>query len=250
MRSQVFPQSPPLASCAALLAAALSLGCGAGAPVGKSPAQPVAQAAPARDRGPAPKASPERVLAAVEVRGRRPRALSRSARLPSGRACFDRLLRRGVAFRQTDKTGIEAGITLLGRLGSVALEPTITVIACRMALALRLASRRLRRMGVRELQHWGAYAFRKTLTGAESLHASGLAIDVHAIVYRGQRIEVKHGYVRGLSDNCGRSAPAINRVTCRLRRMQLFDQLITPDDDLNHRNHLHLAIAPLDGDPR
>ena len=137
-------------------------------------------------------------------------------------------------------------ITLLGPVGGIRFDPFATVCDCRLVLALHEIAPMLARLGVTEVRHVGAYAYRR-VKGRLSLHAHGVAIDVKALVVDGEPRVVKHDYQRGLDDGCTPEAPVLNRVACELEALELFDEILTPDDDLNHRNHFHLAIEPLAG---
>jgi hypothetical protein len=116
---------------------------------------------------------------------------------------------------------------------------------CRMVLALDWSARALAPLGVTGIRHSGAYVYRTTKSGRPSLHARGLAIDVHAVDFGGHVRWVEKDFERGRRGDCDPDAPALNRVECQLRSLQLFRELITPDDNHDHHDHLHLAISPL-----
>jgi hypothetical protein len=121
-----------------------------------------------------------------------------------------------------------------------------------LAVALSAIGPVLRRLGITEVRYSGAYAYRRSKTGRLSLHAHGLAIDVHGFVVGGRRLTVERDYRRGLRDGCSPTAPVLNRVACALRETGRFAELLTPDYDADHRDHFHLAIAPVElgGDAR
>jgi hypothetical protein len=75
--------------------------------------------------------------------------------------------------------------------------------------------------------------------------ALGLAIDVHRVHAGVHRLDVSRDYARGQGPSCEQDSAILNRLACELDRTGLFEQVITPDDDSDHRDHLHLAIAPL-----
>jgi hypothetical protein len=35
----------------------------------------------------------------------------------------------------------------------------------------------------------------------------------------------------------------LNRLACRFAQLRLFQELLTPDSNADHRDHLHFAIA-------
>jgi hypothetical protein len=174
---------------------------------------------------------------------------SASLRIPSGQACLDALGERGVHFRALPpKPGMQTPVRVEGPVGGVRFSSAGTaaiVCDCRLAMALDWVAPDLRALGVTEIRHSGAYVFRTQRNGKPSLHARGLAIDVHDVAVGSQRLTVQADYRRGLSHACTPSGSPINQITCRLSQSGLFQELITPDDNRDHHDHLHLAIAPL-----
>jgi hypothetical protein len=139
-------------------------------------------------------------------------------------------------------------VAVTGPIGGVqyvsAGKPSV-VGDCRLIVALEWIGPQLQALGVRTVRHSGAYVYRTTRKGRLSMHALGLAIDLHAVEIAGREQDVKHDYVVGLQDRCRASAPTLNHLACRLDTSGLFKELITPDDNRDHHDHLHLAIAPL-----
>lgn len=115
---------------------------------------------------------------------------------------------------------------------------------CRLALALAEVAPDLRTLGVTRARFSGAYVYRMSRAGRLSLHAHGLALDLHEFVAFGRSFEVKRDFARGLGDACQEGAPLLNQVACRLRHRRVFKEFLTPDDNADHHDHLHLAIAP------
>jgi hypothetical protein len=185
-------------------------------------------------------------LAAYFHRGHRG---ARSLAIPDGDECLALLEQQGVAFHQiAPKPGMVTPIAVTGPIGGVRYESagvTSLVCDCRLAVALDWLAPELRSFGVREVQHSGAYVYRTTRHGRPSLHALGLAIDVHRIRMGNQRLSVSRDYARGQGRSCEEGSAVLNRLACELDRTGLFEQVITPDDDSDHRDHLHLAIRPL-----
>ena len=79
--------------------------------------------------------------------------------------------------------------------------------------------------------------------GRLSLHAYGLALDVHEVTADGKSFVVARDFARGLSNGCAADAPVLNRLACRFAQLRLFQELLTPDSNADHRDHLHFAIA-------
>jgi hypothetical protein len=138
-------------------------------------------------------------------------------------------------------------VSIVGSLGGVTYRsegaPSL-ICDCRLAVVLGRIGPELQRLGVTEVRHMGAYAYRTTRAGRTSLHAFGLAIDVGSVDVAGQRLSVADDYRMGLA-SCGTAAPTLNHLACELRRTGFFEEIITPDDDDDHKDHLHLAIVPL-----
>ena len=165
--------------------------------------------------------------------------------LPGGETCLARLTQAGVAFRPFENTrGIETPIVVEGPIGGIRYYSAFgpMVCDCRFALALATAAPALSALGVTEMRFSGAYSYRMSKVGRLSLHAYGLALDVHEIVVDGRTLNVERHFARGIG--CG-AGPALNHVACKLRDLGLFRELLTPDYNADHNNHFHLGIAPL-----
>jgi hypothetical protein len=174
-------------------------------------------------------------------------ATSVSADIPSGAACLDLLMARGIAHRVLDeRRGVETPIAAGPVIGGVRYTTPgggELIADCRLAAALERIGPELLALGVSEVIFSGAYSYRFTRTGKLSLHGRGLAIDIHRVVANGETLSVKTDFARGRGDGCDRESPLLNRVACRLRALGLFRELITPDHDADHHDHLHLGIA-------
>lgn len=172
-----------------------------------------------------------------------------SLSIPDGPACLDWLAQQNVSFKVLpEKPGMVTPIHVTGPIGGVAYESggrESIVCDCRLAVALGWLGPELRAFGIDEVHHSGAYVYRTTKSGRPSLHAQGLAIDVHILRVGRRRFEVSRDFERGAGADCGPDSRMINRLACELSRTGLFEEVITPDDDSDHRDHLHLAIAPL-----
>lgn len=173
-----------------------------------------------------------------------------SSEIPSGDACIAELGRAGVAFhRLQDKRGISTPVEVTGKIGGIrylAGAGTSMVADCRFVVALGRVAPVLSELGVTSVRFSGAYSYRMSRVGRLSLHAHGLALDVHEVQFGSSWQSVERDFTRGLSDGCAPTSPPLNQLGCRLRATRLFKELLTPDYDFDHRNHFHLAIAPLD----
>lgn len=168
--------------------------------------------------------------------------------IPDGDSCLQTLTNAGAKFRLIEpKPGMRTPVSVVGSLGGVKYRSNgvaSLVCDCRLAVVLDRLGPELRRLGVTEVRHMGAYAYRTTRAGRTSLHAFGLAIDVGGADVAGRRLSVAGDYQRG-GASCEAGAPALNQLACELRRTGFFEEVITPDDDGDHQDHLHLAIVPL-----
>jgi hypothetical protein len=150
-----------------------------------------------------------------------------------------------VDFQPLDEIrGVETPIQVRGTIGGIRYHSGFgpMVSDCRFALALATAGPELTALGVSEMHFSGAYSYRTSRVGRLSLHAYGLALDVHEIVVDGRRLSVERHFARGIGCAVG---PALNRVACKLRELGLFRELLTPDYNADHNNHFHIGLAPL-----
>jgi hypothetical protein len=172
-----------------------------------------------------------------------------SLSIPDGQPCLSWLAEQHVAFHVLpEKPGMVTPIHVTGPIGGVTYESggqKSLVCDCRLAVALGWLGPELRAFGIHEVHHSGAYVYRTTKSGRPSLHAQGLAIDVHQLLVGQRRFEVSRDFERGAGAACHDDARMLNRLACELSRTGLFEEVITPDDDSDHSDHLHLAIAPL-----
>ena len=188
------------------------------------------------------------------------RAAETTARGGAATACLRELSRRGVAFVPLRKSvGVSVPVRIEGEIGGVLYRPSTIyplVADCRFALVLTEIAPVLRRNGVRVVEFSNSHQYRNTHWGKLSLHANGLALDLHRItLQQGAELSVQEDFSRRLGTRgCREDAPALNRLACELKATGLFSELLTPDYNADHRDHFHLGIArgraPLDGTPR
>jgi hypothetical protein len=175
------------------------------------------------------------------------------AAIPGGNACISRLGELGIAFERLDaRRGIEMPIVVQGPLGGIDYVAGAGLpfeCDCRLAVALHAIGPALRDLQIDKLRYSGVYTYRMSRVGRLSLHAYGLAIDVHFAFSAGRWQSVEGDYRRGLADGCASDSPVLNRMACTLERTRMFKELLTPDDNADHRDHLHFGIAPLGPPP-
>ena len=170
-----------------------------------------------------------------------------AAHLPRGRDCLQWLQRLGIAHRPLDRvTGVATPVEVSGPIAGItyiSAGKTTFVGDCRLVLALDWAGRSLAMVGVNAIRHSGTYVYRTTSSGRLSLHALGLAVDVHALRAGDVWYDVSREYESGTGPVCESLQPFLNHVYCRLHQLNLFRELITPDHNAEHHDHLHLGIA-------
>jgi hypothetical protein len=168
---------------------------------------------------------------------------------PGGDECLSELERRGVRFSRSDAVlGVATPIVVNGPIGGVSFysnERKVLVMDCRLALALSDVAGDLRELGVTKARYSGAYVYKTSHPGRMSMHAYGLAIDLHSFTFANETLEVKKSFLRGLGGACKKSMPPLNLVACRIRRHGLFKEQLGPDDNAAHRDHFHLGLKPL-----
>lgn len=172
-----------------------------------------------------------------------------SAQGRGANACLSELSRRGVSFVPLRKSvGVRVPVRIEGQIGGVLYRPTTAfplVADCRFALVLSEVAPVLRKNGVRAVEFSNSHAYRNTHFGRLSLHANGLALDLHYVeLDEGAKLSVQGDFDRRLgARGCREQAPALNRLACELRDTGLFSELLTPDYNRAHRDHFHLGIA-------
>jgi hypothetical protein len=169
----------------------------------------------------------------------------------AGTGCTQQLFARGVAFVPLQHSrGIASPVQLGDRVAGIRYQPTAAfplVVDCRFALVLADMGGLLRRHQIAALQFSIAHAYRATRAGTLSLHANGLALDIHrAVLNDGTELSVNTDYVRHLRGRgCLPSARPLNQLACELAASGWFAELLTPDDNADHRDHFHLGIRRL-----
>jgi len=158
--------------------------------------------------------------------------------------CLAELEKWAVPFRPLGELrGVETPVEIRGPIGPVMFWVNgggPIRMDCRLALTLRKLGPLFEAHQLTRARFSGAYVFRTTRGGRLSHHAHGLALDVHEVVLAGQQFSVSHDFLRRAE--CTPDAPAINRLACALRESHAFEELLTPDYDADHHDHLHIAV--------
>jgi hypothetical protein len=173
--------------------------------------------------------------------------------IPAGDRCLAILDATGTSYKKLGaKNGIETPIEVTSDIGGVRYEPAAgqsLLCDCRFAVALHRVAPVLKSAGVSRVRFSGAYSYRMSRVGRLSLHAYGLAMDVHELTVNGTTLAVGRDFTRGLSNGCASDAPALNQVACRLKSAGMFRELLTPDFNADHADHFHLGVEPLTNSP-
>ena len=169
--------------------------------------------------------------------------------LPGSVDCLARLAARSVHFRKLDhELGVHTPIVVDGSIAGVRYYtggngPLIT--DCRLALALAMVGPQLTAYGVTDVRFSGAYVYRLSAKRRVSLHAYGLALDMHGFTVNGVHYEVKRDFRKGLGTALDMDAPVANAVAARFHNSGLFHEYLTPDDNADHHDHVHVGVSPL-----
>jgi hypothetical protein len=217
-----------------------------------SPAAPPERAAEAPVLAPgtevvAPELSPGPAPSLAKSEPVRP---ARNGLIPAGEACLSELNERGILFQaRKEERGVSTPILVKGPIGNVKFFSDVTpfIADCRLVLALSDLAPELEAQGVTQVRFSGAYVYRTRRSGTLSLHANGLAIDIHDVWYGSERLSVKKHFARGQGRECRPDMPRLNLLACRVREARLFKELLTPDDNADHHDHFHFGVARLPG---
>lgn len=169
--------------------------------------------------------------------------------LPGGVACLTQLSLRSVPYHSAGhELGVKTPIVVDGPIAGIryytgANGPLLA--DCRLVLALDLLAPELTALGVSEARFSGAYVYRLSNKGRVSLHAYGLAIDLHGFTRLGVHYEVEHDFQRGIGTALGADAPPVNVIASRFHNSGLFHEYLTPDDNADHHDHVHVGVSPL-----
>ena len=169
--------------------------------------------------------------------------------LPGGNECLARLSSHEVHFHTVEREpGVKTPIIVDGPIAGIRYYTGGNgplVADCRLVLALALVGPELSAFGVSDVRFSGAYVFRLSNKHRVSLHAYGLAIDLHGFTRLGLHYEVQHDFHKGLGTNVEPDAPIANAITTRLHASGLFHEYLTPDDNADHHDHVHVGVSPL-----
>jgi hypothetical protein len=175
----------------------------------------------------------------------------RNGLIPAGEACLTELNERGIVWQaRKAERGVTTPVLVKSTIGSVRFFSDVTpfIADCRLVLALSELAPELEAQGVTQVRFSGAYVYRTRRSGTLSLHANGLAIDIHDVWFGSERLSVKKDFARGQGRECRPGMARLNVLACRVREARLFKELLTPDDNADHHDHFHFGVARLPGE--
>ncbi len=181
---------------------------------------------------------------------------------PPEYACLNFLVEHQIPFVEAPpQKGVRTPVELRGAVRGLQLTPRVgrpPLMDCQLLRALWEAAPVISQAGVTELSFSGAYVYRtRHRSSTLSAHAFGLAIDVHEFRGRDGPLNIVRdfekgaGAWRGLVARKGEiprciGAPRttkgkrLRRLVCELKHHSAFRVIITPDDDADHRDHIHI----------
>jgi len=170
--------------------------------------------------------------------------------LPGSAACLARLVEHGVPFHSLDhEIGVKTPVVVDGPIAGIRYYTGNNgplVADCRLVLALDLVGPDLIAIGVSEVRFSGAYVYRLSAKGRVSLHAYGLAIDMHGFTRFGVHYEVERDFQKRIGTAFPtEDLPAVNAIANRFKTCGLFHEYLTPDDNADHHDHVHVGVSPL-----
>jgi len=179
-----------------------------------------------------------------------PIATSTASPIPGGAECLSELRTRNIPFRTNAPVlGIATPVVLTGPLHGIrfyAPDKRAFLADCRLLVALDEIAPELTALGVSEVRFSGAYVYKLTHPGRLSMHALGLAADLHAFHVRGTTLEVKRDFAH--ARGCASNIPLLNLALCRISAHGIFKEHLGPDDNRAHFDHFHLGLKPLPGE--
>ena len=212
-----------------------------------------------------------RVIACADDLDRiRERRDGNNCRASSGRmqvtlptACPDRLARLDVDyFTGPPRLGVSAPVTVRLPLNGVSYfrpgspEPEPSLFAdCSLALALHAMAETLRARAITAVVHLGVYEYR-CIGGTDpcelSEHAHATAIDLHEFrAADGQAYNVETDWTINPDPGSTCSVPVLgakdallHQLVCAWSATGLFNIILTPNYNAEHRNHFHLDLTP------
>jgi hypothetical protein len=194
-----------------------------------------------------------------------PPAAAGTPAVADDQACLRFLDNHTVTYQRVPVAGgMRTPVEIAGPIGGIKLVARgrrSAVMDCVLARALVQAGDVFKQLGITTLAFSAAFDHRTRRGSNEaSAHAYGLAIDVHVIGGGFGQYDVHQHFERGVGawrglprqpgalDACvGRPATNEGRIlrqlACRLKLHPAFRVIVTPDDDPDHQDHLHVEAG-------
>ena len=192
-------------------------------------------------------------------------AIDSTPSVEADQACLRGLDSQAVVYKRIPVAGgMRTPVEIAGPIDGITLVARgrrSAVMDCVLARALVQASSVFKELGITTLAFSAAFDHRTRRGSNEaSAHAYGLAIDVHVVGGGFGQYDVRQHFERGVGawrglrkqpgalDACvGQPATNEGRVlrqlACRLKLHPAFRVIVTPDDDPDHQDHLHLEAG-------
>ncbi|MBX3191117.1 MAG: extensin family protein [Labilithrix sp.] len=180
-------------------------------------------------------------------------------------SCEAELAKRRIVFERVEEArGVVAPLRLRGTLGGVEIRSMLPaaqrrtsvyeIYDCRLVLALDDFARILNKYEIVEVVHFSVYRpppARAVANGPGRRHGGALAIDIGLFKTRdGKTISVEkdfHGRIGGkpCAGTRPKAEPAatLRKIVCEAAEAQLFNVMLTPDYNRQHKNHFHFEVA-------
>jgi hypothetical protein len=176
-------------------------------------------------------------------------------------ACEAELGKRHIGFdRVNEARGVIAPLRLTSALSGVTFRSNLPVAQrktsvneiydCRLVLALDDFAKILAKHDIVEVIHLSVYrpvSSKVTLKGPGRRHSGALAID--AAIFKtkdGKSLSVEknfNGRIGAKPCPTTTNANDLNKIACEAAHARLFNVLLTPDYNWQHRNHFHLEVT-------
>jgi hypothetical protein len=178
--------------------------------------------------------------------------------------CEAELIARRVGFVRETASGVLAPVRLTGPLrgvsfrsnarASVRATSPYEIADCRLVLALDDFAQILNRHDIVEVRHYSMYRPPRSSDTIGKRHPAGLAIDTGRFIDRsGAELDVDRDF-HGAIDarTCGEGAEprpptaaalALRAILCDAVDARLFNVVLTPNYNRQHKNHFHLEIT-------
>jgi hypothetical protein len=183
-------------------------------------------------------------------------------------ACEAELKRRNVPFARAEATrDVRAPVRLTGPLHGVTIhselpekkraKASFEIFDCRLVVALDDFTELVAQKGVVEILHLSAYRSRKqngcTSKYAGKQHCGALAVDIGTFVKKdGSKLVIDRDFDGkiGRATCTAESKPTTPEAdellgyVCESARRALFNVVLTPNFNVQHKNHFHLEVTP------